>query len=218
MGESRWERYAPLTGVVFVAIVIIVFAVGGETPDEHDSAATVQNFYIKHHDKHSALSFVIILGIPFLLFFASTLRRALRRAGGTGQLANASLAAAAVAAAGFGLIGTIHLALSNAGESIKTLATTQTLNVLDNNDFLPAAAGMAVFVFAAGLSAVRHGGLPSWLGWVGVVIGVATFTPAGFIAFLAAGVWVIIASLLLTFGPSASSGAAPERPPTPAAA
>ena len=37
-------------------------------------------------------------------------------------------------------------------DSAKTLATTQTLNVLDNTDFIPVAAGVGVLVLAAGLS------------------------------------------------------------------
>src|SRR6185312_11548634 len=39
MQQSRWERLAPLTGVVAVAIIIAVFSIGGSTPDEHDSAS-----------------------------------------------------------------------------------------------------------------------------------------------------------------------------------
>jgi hypothetical protein len=70
--------------------------------------------------------------------------------------------------------------------------------VLDNNDFIPAAAGVAVLVLAAGASVVRHGGLPKWLGWLGIVIGILAFTPAGFFAFLAAGIWILIASVMLT--------------------
>jgi hypothetical protein len=55
-----------------------------------------------------------------------------------------------------------------------------------------------VLVLAAGLSTVRHGGLPKWLGWAGIVIGILVFTPAGFFAFLASGVWIALASILLT--------------------
>ncbi|MDP9277638.1 MAG: hypothetical protein M3O76_05465, partial [Actinomycetota bacterium] len=65
---------------------------------------------------------------------------------------------------------------------------------------LPMAAGMGVLVLAAGLSTIRHGGLPKWLGWAGVVIGAASFTPAGFFAFLLSGIWVVIVSILLTLG------------------
>ena len=198
--QSTWERLAPLTGLVFVAIVVAVFATGGSTPGDHDSAREVQDFYGQHHDKHMLLAFIMAISIPFLLFFVSILRYELRRAGGTGQLANAAFAGGVLAAAGFGILAFVHLALADAGDSVKTIGTTQALNVLDNNDFLPMAAGMGVLVLASGLSTVRHGGLPKWLGWVGVVIGVAAFTPAGFFAFLLSGIWVAIASILLTLG------------------
>ncbi|MDP9270973.1 MAG: DUF4386 family protein [Chloroflexota bacterium] len=198
--QSTWERLAPLTGLVFVAIVVAVFATGGSTPGDHDTAQQVQDFYGQHHDKHMTLAFIMAISIPFLLFFVSILRYELRRAGGTGQLANAAFAGGVLAAAGFGILAFVHLALADAGNSAKTIGTTQALNVLDNNDFLPMAAGMGVLVLAAGLSVIRHGGLPKWLGWVGVVIGVAAFTPAGFFAFLLSGIWVVIVSILLTLG------------------
>jgi hypothetical protein len=198
MYESRWQRLAPLTGVVTVALIVVAFAVGGSTPEEHDSAAKVQAYYAAHHDKHTALAFIVAIAVPFLLFFASSLRHDLRRIGGTGQLANSAFGGGVLAGAGFAILATVHLALANAAESVTTLGTTQTLNVLDNNDFIPAAAGLAVLVFAAGAAAVRHGGLPKWLGWLGIVIGIVAFTPAGFIAFLAAGLWILIASILLT--------------------
>ena len=198
--QSTWERLAPLTGLVFVAIVVFVFATGGSTPGDHDSAQQVQAFYGQHHDKHMTLAFIMAISIPFLLFFISILRYELRRAGGSGQLANAAFAGGVLAAAGFGILAFVHLALADAGGSDKTIGTTQALNVLDNNDFLPMAAGMGVLVLAAGLSTIRHGGLPKWLGWAGVVIGAASFTPAGFFAFLLSGIWVVIVSILLTLG------------------
>jgi hypothetical protein len=208
MQQTRWERLAPLTGVLAVAIIVAVFSIGGSTPDEHDGAIKVQLFYAKHHDKHAVLAFILAISIPFLVFFASTLRNDLRRAGGTAQLANAAFAGGVLAAAGFGILATVHLALADAGESVRTLGTVQTLNVLDNNDFIPAAAGVGLLVLAAGASAVRHGGLPRWLGWVGILLGIVTFTPAGFFAFLASGIWILIASVLLTQARSSATAAA----------
>jgi hypothetical protein len=206
--QSTWERIAPLTGLVFVAIVVAVFAVGGSTPDQHDTAQQVQAYYGAHHDKHEILSFILGLSIPFLLFFTSILRYELRRHGGTGQLANAAFAGGTLAAAGFGILAIIHLALAVAADSANTIGTTQVLNVLDSNDFIPMTAGMGVLVLAAGWSAVRHGGMPKWLAWVGIVIGVVIFTPAGFIGFLASGLWVAIVSILLTRARQSGAAAA----------
>ena len=64
-------------------------------------------------------------------------------------------------------------------------------------------------MLAAGASAIRHGGLPRWLGWIGIVIGIAAFTPAGFFAFLAGGLWILIASVLLVLARSAAEPALP---------
>ena len=139
--QSTWERLAPLTGVVFVAIAVAVFAIGGSTPGNHDTAQKVQAFYGQHHDKHMALAFILALSIPFLLFFVSILRYELRRAGGTGQLANAAFAGGVLAAAGFGILAFVHLALADAADSANTIGTAQVLNVLDNNDYIPVAAG-----------------------------------------------------------------------------
>jgi hypothetical protein len=196
--QSTWERLAPLTGVVFVAIAVAVFAIGGSTPGDHDTAEQVQAFYGQHHDKHMILAFSLAISIPFLLFFVSSLRYELRRAGGTGQLANAAFAGGVLAAVGFGILSFVHYALADAADSANTIGTTQVLNVLDNNDYLPVAAGLGVLVFGAGLSTLRHGGLPRWLGWVGVVVGVVIFTPAGFFGFLASGIWIALAGILLT--------------------
>ena len=210
MQQSRWERLAPLSGVLSVAIIVAVFAIGGSTPEEHDSAAKVQAFYSKHHDKHAALAFILAIAIPFLLFFVSSLRNDLRSAGGTAQLANAAFAGGVLAAGGFALLSAVHLALAEAASSANTIGTTQTLNVLDNSDFIPAASGVGLLVLAAGASVVRHGGLPRWLGWIGVVIGIAAFTPAGFFAFLAGGLWILIASILLTLARRAPRTASPS--------
>jgi hypothetical protein len=209
MQPSRWERLAPLTGVLSVAIIVAVFAIGGSTPEEHDSAAKVQAFYSAHHDKHKSLAFILAIAIPFLVFFVSSLRNDLRRAGGTAQFANAAFAGGVLAAGGFAILAAVHLALVAAAGSANTIGTTQTLNVLDNSDFIPAASGVGLLVLAAGASAVRHGGLPKWLGWLGVVIGIAAFTPAGFFAFLAGGLWIIIASIALTQARHAAGTASP---------
>jgi hypothetical protein len=207
MQQNGWERFAPLTGFVFVAITVAVFSIGGSTPDEHDSAEKVRDFYTRRHDKHAALAFVLALGVPFLLFFASTLRTHLREAGGTGQLATAVLAGGAVAAAGFGVLATVHLALASAAENANTLGTLQTINVLDNNDFIPAAGGLGVLVLAAGLSVLRHGGLPRWLGVLGVLFGIVVFTPAGFFGFLACGLWIAVVSVVITMNRAPAQGA-----------
>ena len=196
MAGSNWERFAPLTGVAFVVIVVIGFAIGGSTPGAHASAFKAEDFYTKHHDKQMAAAFIVALAAAFLPFFASTLRRALDWSGGTGRLATASFGGGIIASGGFFLLSTIHVALADAAGKT-TPQVTQTLNVLDNNDFIPMSGGLGVFLIASGLAIVRYRALPAWLGWSGLILGIAIFTPAGFFAFLLSGLWIVVTSLVL---------------------
>ena len=86
-GDS-WERFAPLTGVLFFVLVLIGFLLGGDTPGADDSAAKVDAFYSDHHDKQAIAALIIAIGAGFLPFFAGTLRRRLDWSGGTGRLSS----------------------------------------------------------------------------------------------------------------------------------
>ena len=197
MQQRTAERLTPLAGLVAVAIIVVAFAIGGDTPDAHDAAAKVQAFYAEHSSKQQTAAIILIFSAPFLVWFTCHLRDVLRRAGGTGRLANAAFAGGVIAASGFLLAAAVHYAVADAGDSAKSLGAVQTLSILDNDMFFPFSGGLAIMVLSAGMAGLRHGGLPRWLAWAGVVIGIAFFTPAGFFAFLISGAWIIAASLVL---------------------
>jgi hypothetical protein len=191
---------APLTGALFVVLAVIAFAVfGGSTPDSTDPAQTVQSFYSDHYSNQVAAAILLAFGAAMFTFFAACVSQTLREAGGTGRLANAVLIGGALTTGGFLLVSGIHLALTEAAHHAATISAALTLNVLDGNDWPVMTVSIALFTFAAGLAAVRHGGLPKWLGWTGIVFGLATFTPAGFFGFLACGLWVLVTSIVMAF-------------------
>ena len=74
----------------------------------------------------------------------------------------------------------------------------QALQALWDNDFLPLALGTVVMLSASGISIVRHGALPVWLGWIAIVLAVIGVTPIGFAAFLGSAVWILIVSVMLS--------------------
>jgi hypothetical protein len=150
-----------------------------------------------------------------LLFFSATLRERLRAAvPGRSVLPTVAFAGGVVTAAGFVVAATLHFALADYASDIQP-AAAQAINAIDNDFFLPFTTGLAVLLLATSLVVVRAKVvLPVWLGWVGIVLFVVFFTPAGFVAFGLSGIWVIVASVLLYL--RGETGAVAPRPAGPA--
>jgi hypothetical protein len=200
MNNKDW--LAALTGVGFLVLVIVGIAVGGgEPPDPSDDPVQeIITFYEDNTDSIWIGSLLQVWAGTFLIFFGGYLRKVLRAAEGEGHMLSAvTLAGAVILALAAAIDGTINIALAEAVDSVEGLdpAAVQALSLLWSNDFLPFALGAQVFLLAAGLSVVRHGALPAWLGWVAIVLGVAAVTPVGFVAFLAGALWIGVVSVML---------------------
>ena len=194
---SNRAKWAPLLGVLSIAVIIAAFAVGGESPDADASTAKVVQFYTDHDSDQIAAAILLSLGALFLVFFAGLLRSALRATeDGPGGLSAVSFGGALVMAVGFTLFAGISFTLGDVGDKLDPSAA-QALNALNGDLFLPLAMGTALFMISTGIAAVRGGALPKWLAWIAIVIGVLAITPLGFFALMATGVWVIIASIVL---------------------
>ena len=206
MEASTQKRdLGPLTGALFVVLVLVAFfALGGNTPDGDASARKVVSFYGDNENKEIIAAVVLALSAVPLLYFTALMRDRLRAALPDRSLLPAfAVGGGAVAAAGFTIAATMHFALADYAKDIQPSAA-QAINAIDNDFFLPFTTGLAVLVLASSVGAIRAGILPKWLGWVGVVLFVVFFTPAGFIAFGLTGIWIIVVSVLLyTRGPAA---------------
>ena len=56
--------------------------------------------------------------------------------------------------------------------------------------------GVALFLLATGLVVIRSAALPVWLGWLAVVLGVASLV-IFFLGFVGIGLWVLIVSVVI---------------------
>ena len=199
MPERSLARFAPLTGVAFVVLTAIAFTIAGEPPDFDAPPGEVVDFYRDNEGANIFGSVLLGLASVLLIFFSASLRRALRRSeDGTGVLSAAAFGAGIVAAGGFGAAAAIHFALTEFANSDGiTPGAVQALNALDVNFFFPFGIGIAALVLATGLAAFRTRVIPIWLAWVAVALFVVSFTPIGFVGFLASGLWIIVVSVLL---------------------
>ena len=210
------EWLVPLTGVLFVILVILSFTIGGEPPDHEEPVQEIVDHYVDNKDSVQFGAFLSALAGASFIFFFGYLRKVLRAAEGeNGMLSLLAVIGAAIVATGAAIDGTISFALAEAADDVPDEVdpvAIQALQVLWDNDFLPFALGSFVLLIATGASIVRHGALPKWLGWVALVLGILSVTPVGFFAFLVVAVWILVLSVMLMM--RARSGPAPAVPPT----
>jgi hypothetical protein len=122
------------------------------------------------------------------------------------MLPTIALIGSAILATGAAIDATISFALAEAAGDIDPTAV-QALQALWDNDFMPLALGASLFFLATGLAIVRYGGVPTWLGWIAVLLGVVALTPAGFVTFMVGGLWIIGVSVLLALRERKAGGA-----------
>lgn len=211
--DNDRSRFAPLTGLVFFVLAIVAFAIGGEPPDpSDDSAQEIVDFYVDEDSSQMFSAAIEAIAGTFFVFFAGSLRRVLRDAEGPGgTLSAVSFAGAIILGLALAIDGTITFALAETADDIDP-AAVQALSALWHNDFLPFAMGIQIFLLATGISVVRHGALPKWMGWLLILIAVIAVTPIGFAAFIATGILVAVISVLLTMR-ARPAGAPPASAP-----
>lgn len=194
----RREWWASLTGVAAIVVLVVGAIIQGEPPDADSAVQEIVDHYSDNKTSIQVGSFVLVAGAVLLVFFGAYLRSVLSAAEGRGGMLSAlSLIGISVIAVGLAIDLTISIALTEAVDDVEP-AAVQALQALWDNDFVPFALGALIFLIATGISVVRHGALPKWLGWVALVLAVIGFTPIGWVAFLGAGLWIAVVSVLLT--------------------
>jgi hypothetical protein len=222
-------RYGAMTGILFVLVVIIGFAVTPQPPDANAAPAEVLNYVVDHHNALHAVQLIFAAAGFLFIWFIGTLRDFLSRVEvGAGRYALANIAW------GGGLIAVATLLIGGAFAATATLHPVQsdpdlTRALWDASLLIPAVGAPAVAVFFVGnsLSILRSGVLPAWLGWLGLVtalfnaLGIsAVFTDHGafaadgvlgfFAGFLLFILWTLLASITLvrSFGDSGAGTSA----------
>jgi hypothetical protein len=205
MDDKKIEKWAALSGAVFVVLAVIGAFIAGSPPKVSDPPAKIVEFVTDNQDSLKVGSYLAGLGLVFLLFFLGIVWTRLHRAeGGPGRLAGTSamagVATVAVGAAAFGVsaYGALHPLES---------ATTYRLSTVMLG-FLSFTA--LVFVEAASIVIIRTKFLPAWLGWLGMLsallwlVGGAavateddTIFAVGFAAFGVWALWLLIFSVML---------------------
>jgi hypothetical protein len=229
--NDRYARYGAATGMLFVLLVVIGFAITPNPPDADAAPAEVLTYVVDHANALHAIQLIFGAAGFLFIWFIGTLRSTLGAAeGGQGRLATTAY--------GGGLIAVAGLMVGSAMQATATLHAADngpelTRALIDASLLVPAVAAPAIAVFFVGnsLSILRSGYLPAWLGWLGLVAALfnalaigPVYTDSGvfaadgvfglFAGFLLFIIWVLAASITLyrKLGESGGTTASTEVP------
>jgi hypothetical protein len=201
---SAWlSKWAPASGVLTGVFVAIAFFASPNSPGDNATGAQVITWYRNHHAADFVFDLMAGLAALFLVLFAVALARQVRT--GDRWLAHGALAGAVFGGVGFLTSVGFDTVLAQDHNHL-TVASAQTLSLLENDFFLPILVGFALFGILTGLAVVVGRILPKWMGWVMFAFGLACLAgPIGFFGTLATILWVLVAGIWMV----------KQGPPTP---
>jgi hypothetical protein len=191
---TKLTRFTPLTGLAFSVLALIAFATASGAPSASDSGSKVIAFYTAHSSSAQASDVLWTIAFVFLVFFAASICTMARRAPESDGLRWVVAAGAAVLATGAAVYFGFDYTLASASGDLSP-AAAQALNVLALKLYLPVAAGGVIFGVGAGITVLRGSLLPTWVGWVGIAVGVLSV--GGVIGLMLLVLWIALTSILI---------------------
>jgi hypothetical protein len=186
------KRLLPLSGIAFVALVLLVVAVEGATPSSAASADEVASFYDENAVHQFLRTFLLAAAAPLIVLFGVSLASTSSSVWRQVVQAGAILAAAAVLVEAF-----VHMALVDGGDQGISPTALQALNSLYGNTWILMTSALGVLMLGA--AGLMFSSASRWLGWSALVLGVALFIPfADFFAMMATAIWIVGVSIALT--------------------
>jgi hypothetical protein len=213
--ESR-KRWIAVAGLVFVALVIVAFAVG-MAPEAEKSDATILGYYGDSGNQAKQIATAVIMTIALTVFlaFVAGLRLLLVEAGAAAPLPDLAF----VGGLAFSLIALVGIAIGTAVPATFVFSDTFELDpdtarivLTIGNIWLLSFAGAtgSLLVGAVSFASRQTKLLPGWLEWAGLIASplILLSLPLFGLAAIAVVVWVLVLSavLLLRSRQSASPG------------
>ena len=213
----RW--WAVATGVVFA----VLFFVGQDillldAPGDTSSNAKIASYYADKGNYHKLLvgRFLVIVSIPFFLWFLGVLRGRLRdREASPGGLSGTAFGAGVAFAGLLGVASVVSTAIAASlsfGHEFRTGSLDpQLVRLLANTGYsllVPGILAAVVLLAAASLSALKTLVFPRWLSWAGLVVS-ALLVPASTVAPVAVALfalWILAVSVVVIQRPRSDAG------------
>jgi hypothetical protein len=195
---SSWiERLAPWAGLLFVigGVILALTPAGDETGE---TAAEVSAYADSHEGWSAVVLLFALVSLLLLSTFVGGIYRLVRQLGASTE-AVLSLIGGVVLMVLFYVALNIWAAPLVDVEGDKAAAAVTYLAIDDIGWMMLAGAGVGagIMAIAASFAAMRASLVPTWAGWLGVVLGVAAFATVAFAGLFAWLAWIALASIVM---------------------
>ena len=218
--RNRWERWAPATGILYVALFVIAFVITGDGPGDSDEE--ILSYYADSGNRATDIAafFLIAAGVLLFLWFLVTLRSRLRSAEEEPKTLSVlafagGLTSAALLLAADALFAAVSGTVEFTDEFRVDPNTARLVGSVGYLLFVGSTMAAAVLVAATSTIALKGTVLPKWFGWVGFVAALALLVAIFFFPIFVLWAWVLVMSVLLLLrapvtqpepGPTAGTG------------
>jgi hypothetical protein len=216
MSHGALDRWGPLAGPAFLALMIAGFIISGSSPDPDASSAKIAEYLGKdsNFDKNVIAFFFVLAAMLCLVTFYGSLRARLAAAEeGPASLSSLAFGAGIVSAALLVVAICIFIApvvgAHDAKDSPLDPGIYRTTQDLGYMIWVASTVVGALAMWATSAVARRSGALPGWFVWFGFVAGVVALFALFFFPIFLYWIWIAVAGVLMAMRR--------ERAPAPAA-
>lgn len=169
MDNDRYVEYGAATGILFVVLSVIGFAIVIPTPPDLNAPAQEwSSYFLAHHNAVRAGIVLLAVGMFAFIWFLGTLTSVLRIATGTPRLPSIAFAG--------GILGAGSLLAGLSAEAVAAYRPqgvdpliTRALNDIFVLVGVAAIPAFTALFAATALVILRTGAFPGWLGWLLVI-------------------------------------------------
>lgn len=203
----------PLAGVCYGVLEIAGDLTIGPFPDDGGTPAALAAYYAGHHHTVGLGGTLMAIGGVFLALFGIAIAARVRDnaiIAGT-VLVGTVLATASTLDAGatYAMLGRIG------GDGTVAPEALQAWHLASGSG---TGGGSLVLLLGVAAAAILGRAMPAWIGWTGLLIGVAEMTPFGFHASLVFLLWTAVAGVVLAVRPGRVARREPVEATVPATA
>ena len=202
---TQVERWAPVSGIVFVLFMFVGTFFVADVPNPDSSAQEISGYLTDsgNHTRNIIGAYIWVVGGLLFLWFLTGLRSVLRVAeGGMGTLSNLAFGAGIVYTAVWMVSAVTFAAVAYAVEfGDATVRNLDLVRVLPQLAWmlvlLPAGFAGLFLVLTASVLIFRTGVFPRWLGWLGIVVVIALLFDVLYVNIVPYLVWVLAAAIVM---------------------